>query len=252
MTPPDHQGVVMDTHIYQVFSNNSEQVAMSQSQHIQAACAQISALKEYKLCVVVGEWAPATSITDCALSLNGRGVGARYDGSFSGSHQVGSCTGMSGAVSGFSSDYKSFLRQYWEAIGIALEAHRLDLISYIYKLSNDASLLAYAMDSVLDTNFSLSYRDEVLRFLLPLFPPLKAQATYINAVTCLLVTLGDPSLAIPLLTSLVQTENLLAYQLAFDLVEGGAQDFLEAIRLELPEGDSVRKLCSFRSIANAN
>lgn len=97
-----------------------------------------------------------------------------------------------------------------QAIGVALEAHRLDLISYIYKLSNDASLLAYAMDSVLDTNFSLSYRDEVLRFLLLIFPPLKAQAAYINAVTRLLVTLGDPSLAIPLLTSLVPTENLLA------------------------------------------
>lgn len=108
------------------------------------------------------------------------------------------------------------------------------------------------MDSVLDTNFSLSYRDEVLRFLLPLFPPLEAQATHINAVTRLLVTLGDPSLAIPLLTSLVPTENLLAYQLAFDLVEGGAQDFLEAIRLELPEGDSVCILCSFRSIADAD
>jgi len=29
------------------------------------------------------------------------------------------------------------------------------------------------------------------------------------------------------------------YQFAFDLVEGGAQDFLENIRNELPDGDEV-------------
>ena len=96
------------------------------------------------------------------------------------------------------------------------------------------------MDSVLDTNFSLSYRNEVPKFLLPLFPPLESKALHVNPVTRLLVTLGDPSLAVPFLTALVPKDVLLAYQLAFDLVEGGAQDFLETIRLELPEGDSVR------------
>lgn len=95
------------------------------------------------------------------------------------------------------------------------------------------------MDSVLDMNFSLSYRDEVLNFLLPLFPPLESRASHVYAVTRLLVTLSEPSLTVPMLTKLVPTEKLLAFQLAFDLVEGGGQDFLEAVRTELPGGDAV-------------
>lgn len=97
------------------------------------------------------------------------------------------------------------------------------------------------MDAALDTGFSLSYRDEILRFLLPLFPPAssKDRSPHVHSVTRLLVTLGSPELTIPLLTSFVPNEKLLAYQFAFDLVEGGAQDFLESIRTGLPEGDEV-------------
>ena len=101
------------------------------------------------------------------------------------------------------------------------------------------------MDSVIDMTFSLSYRNEVLNFLLPLFPPLEAKASHVYAVTRILVTLSDPSLAIPTLSKLVPREKLLAYQLAFDLVEGGGQDFLVAIRTGLPEGDSVRLFIDF-------
>lgn len=97
------------------------------------------------------------------------------------------------------------------------------------------------MEAVLDTGFSLSYRDQVLHFLFPLFPQSTTGdgSPHVYALTRLLVTLSSPSLTVPLLTSLVPKEKLLAYQFAFDLVEGGAQDFLEAVRNELPEGDSV-------------
>lgn len=98
------------------------------------------------------------------------------------------------------------------------------------------------MDAVIDANVSLSYRDQVLHFLLPLFPPPNSdtKSPHVHALTRLLVTLSDPSLTVPLLTSLVPKHILMAYQFAFDLVEGGAQDFLESIRSELPEGDGVR------------
>ena len=111
MQPPNWQGVAMDTHIYQVFSDAD--VAMSQQQHISTACSVSSSLASFDLWVIVGEWAPA--ITDCAKYLNGRGVGARYDGTLSGSPKIGSCTGLSGPASSFSSSYKTFLRQFWEA-----------------------------------------------------------------------------------------------------------------------------------------
>ena len=95
--------------------------------------------------------------------------------------------------------------------------------------------------AVLDTGFSLSYRTEVLKFLLPLFPlpSSKDRSTHVHSVTRLLVSLGSPDLTIPFLKSFVPGDKLLAYQLAFDLVEGGAQDFLENIRNELPEGEGV-------------
>jgi glucan 1,3-beta-glucosidase len=80
----------------------------------QSACAQASRLTSFTtLWTIVGEW--TTASTDCAKYLNGRGVGARYDGSFSGSTRVGSCTGFSGSTSGFSASYKTFMRQYYEA-----------------------------------------------------------------------------------------------------------------------------------------
>lgn len=133
--------------------------------------------------------------------------------------------------------------EYKQAIGIALESRRLDVISGVYKQTQDTSLLSYAMEGVLNTGFSLSYRDHVLRFLFPLFPQPTAGdgSPHVHALTRLLVTLGDPSLTISFLTSLVTREQLLAYQFAFDLVEGGSQDFLETLREDLPEGDEKTK-----------
>ncbi|EIW86814.1 26S proteasome regulatory complex non-ATPase subcomplex Rpn2 Psmd1 subunit [Coniophora puteana RWD-64-598 SS2] len=130
-----------------------------------------------------------------------------------------------------------------QAIGIALEARRLDMISKVYELTEDISLLSYTMDAVLDTGFSLSYRDQVLNFLLPLFPPpaSSGQSSHLHTLARLLVVLNNPSLTIPYLNSLVSQEKLLAYQFAFDLVEGGAPDYLEAVLGSLPDGDDTTK-----------
>jgi len=117
MNPPNFQGVAFDTHVYQVFSN--DEVARSNQEHIQSACAEASTLASFPLYVFVGEWSPA--MTDCAKYLNGRGVGARYDGTKSGSQRVGSCTGKTGHGSSFSSSFKTFLRQMWEAQVISFE-----------------------------------------------------------------------------------------------------------------------------------
>ncbi|KAJ7932500.1 hypothetical protein B0H13DRAFT_1955708 [Mycena leptocephala] len=117
-------------------------------------------------------------------------------------------------------------REYKQAIGIALESRRLDVIARIYSQTKDTSLLSYAMEGVLDTGFSLSYRDQVLSFLFPLFPqPVAGDSSpHVHSLTRLLVTLSSPSLTF-----------------AFDLVEGGSQDFLESVRTELPEGDANTK-----------
>ena len=115
--PTGWDGVAVDTHIYQVFSD--EVVARNESEHIAAACEYQYSLAGYNFWVIVGEWVPAP--TDCATYLNGRGVGARYDGTYPNSTYVGSCEGMTGSAATFSDEYKSFLRKFWEAQVIAFE-----------------------------------------------------------------------------------------------------------------------------------
>ncbi|KIJ22034.1 glucan 1,3-beta-glucosidase [Paxillus involutus ATCC 200175] len=131
-TSPDYDGVAMDTHIYQVFSNADN--AMSYQEHINAACQTQSSLSGFDLWLIVGEWSPAP--TDCATYLNGRGVGSRYDGSYPGSTAVGSCTGLTGSASTFSSSYKTFLRQFWEAQVISYEAAADGWLQWTWKAEN--------------------------------------------------------------------------------------------------------------------
>ncbi|KAI0721359.1 26S proteasome regulatory complex non-ATPase subcomplex Rpn2/Psmd1 subunit [Cerioporus squamosus] len=133
--------------------------------------------------------------------------------------------------------------EYKQAIGIALESRRLDIVKSIYEQTRDTTLLTYAMEAVLDTAFPLAYRDQVLKFLFPLFPAPSgdAKSTHVYALTRILVTLNSPEMTINFLNSLVPRQKLLAYQFAFDLVEGGGQDFREAIRKDLPEGTEETK-----------
>ena len=110
-------GAAMDIHIYQMFTN--AQVAYSYDQHISTICSQGSSLSSFHLLTIVGEWTPAP--TDCAKYLNGLGRGARYDGTYDGAPYTGNCTAMTGSGQNFSSDYKTFLRKYWEAQTITYE-----------------------------------------------------------------------------------------------------------------------------------
>lgn len=114
-----HNGVAMDTHIYQMFTNGL--VGVSNSQHISSACAHANDLSTFHLWVIVGEWTPV--VNDCAKYLNGRGVGARYDGTRFGADgaRAGKCKGLTGKAAGFSASYKRFLRQMWEAQVITYE-----------------------------------------------------------------------------------------------------------------------------------
>ena len=115
--------VALDTHIYQIFTN--ELVAQSPSDHVANACGNAGLLSSTDKWTIVGEWTGAQ--TDCAKWLNGLGVGARYDGTFTndgGSSQVGSCDGKyTGTVDGLSNDDKKNIRSFIEAQLDAYEAH---------------------------------------------------------------------------------------------------------------------------------
>lgn len=110
MSEPNFEDVFLDTHNYQVFNNDFQ--TWDWETHIQGVCNQASNYASSQLWLVVGEWSLAS--TDCARWLNGRGIGARYDGSYSGSNYVGSCDAKSGDGSNFSSEYKDFLRKFYD------------------------------------------------------------------------------------------------------------------------------------------
>ncbi|KAI0264501.1 glycoside hydrolase [Gloeopeniophorella convolvens] len=112
---PQNTRVMMDYHEYQIFSD--PELARTEDEHIQFACQNLlptlAGFAPGNMWTITGEWSTAT--TDCAQWLNGRGVGARWDGSIGGGGQVfGSCEGLTGNWSTFSDDYIATLRKYWE------------------------------------------------------------------------------------------------------------------------------------------
>lgn len=54
------------------------------------------------------------------------------------------------------------------------------------------------------------------------------------------MALNSVPLSLQVINSLLPDNALLAYQLAFDLVEGGSQEFLDNFRKNVIEGDDVR------------
>ncbi|KAF9262542.1 exo-1,3-beta-glucanase [Marasmius fiardii PR-910] len=131
MSPPNWEGVAMDTHVYEMFSDEGNHKSFQD--HINTACGRAGDLSTFSLWLIVGEWTPAAN--DCARYLNGRGIGSRYDGSFPGSTRVGSCSGFTGRASSFSNDYKTFLRQHWEAQVFAAEQGE-GWIQWTWKVEN--------------------------------------------------------------------------------------------------------------------
>ncbi|KAF8293629.1 26S proteasome regulatory complex non-ATPase subcomplex Rpn2 Psmd1 subunit [Clavulina sp. PMI_390] len=142
--------------------------------------------------------------------------------------------------------------EHKQALGIALESGRLDIITRVYQQTQDTDILSYVMEAVLDTGFTLSFRDRVLHHILPLFPPPTPYASHIHSLTRIHVTLALPSLTIPFLTGLVENtkpeHRAIAYQIAFDLVGGGTQEYLEAVQSGLPEASKGPSFERLRSI----
>lgn len=103
-------------HMYQIFSDL--ELSRSFDQHISYACNLSQSFADFEssnIWTVVGEWSNA--LTDCALWLNGRGVGARWEGQWgdaSNQQVFGTCEGYTGNYSTFSQDYKNQMREYFE------------------------------------------------------------------------------------------------------------------------------------------
>jgi len=114
--------LLLDTHHYEVFDSGA--LAMSPDEHVGTACGFGGQMASNNKWTIAGEWSGA--LTDCAKWLNGRGIGARYDGTYNkggqGSSYIGSCDGKyTGSVQGLSDADRSNIKRFIEAQFVAYE-----------------------------------------------------------------------------------------------------------------------------------
>ncbi|KAG2231561.1 hypothetical protein INT48_002977, partial [Thamnidium elegans] len=123
--------------------------------------------------------------------------------------------------------------EYEQAIGIALESRRLDIVKSIIQKGDANKLLTYVLDVCMTLVQNLEFRNQVLRLLVELYKTLDSP-DYISISQCL-VHLNDPSSCAEMLKSLVEKKDeLMAYQISFDLEENATQEFLSKVSQELP------------------
>lgn len=118
--------------------------------------------------------------------------------------------------------------QYRQALGIALETRRMDIVEQSIMKSDDVSgMLAYAFQITMSLIQNRAFRNTVLRCLVGLYRGL-LKPDYVNMCQCL-IFLEDPLSVAELLENLTKGDEqsvLMAYQIAFDLYESATQQFL--------------------------
>ncbi|KAH8341049.1 hypothetical protein KR067_003492 [Drosophila pandora] len=119
--------------------------------------------------------------------------------------------------------------QFRQALGIALETRRMDIFEVAIMKSDDVrGMLAYAYNVTMSLIQNRGFRNQVLRCLVGLYRDLGVP-DYVNMCQCL-IFLEDPLAVAEMLDALtrssVETNNLMAYQIAFDLYESATQEFL--------------------------
>lgn len=119
-------------------------------------------------------------------------------------------------------------------VGIALDAYRLDIVEKVInsELSNEDSVLAligYALNIATSIIDSTTFRTQILNSLVKILTGLKSPDFFI--VSKIIVNLNDDKLATHLFTNLLESKDtnsrLIAYQVAFDLVNSASQELLD-------------------------
>ncbi|KAG1183574.1 hypothetical protein G6F36_008350 [Rhizopus arrhizus] len=130
--------------------------------------------------------------------------------------------------------------EYEQAIGIALESRRLDIIGLNIQKGDASQLLAYVLDVSMTLVQNLEFRNEVLRLLVNLYKKLE-KPDYISISQCL-VHLNDSNSCADMLKNLVEkNDELMAYQISFDLEENATQEFLSKVSSGLPSEPTVEE-----------
>lgn len=127
--------------------------------------------------------------------------------------------------------------QYRQALGIALETRRMDVVKESIMRSDDVgAMLVYAFQVTMGLIQNRGFRNTVLECLVELYRNLGVP-DYVNMVQCL-IFLEKPLVVAELLDSLTkegESQVLMAYQIAFDLYESATQEFLGQVLQALKE-----------------
>uniref|UniRef100_A0A182WSV8 26S proteasome non-ATPase regulatory subunit 1 n=1 Tax=Anopheles quadriannulatus TaxID=34691 RepID=A0A182WSV8_ANOQN len=118
--------------------------------------------------------------------------------------------------------------QYKQALGIALETRRMDIVeASIMKADDVPGMLAYAFQVTMGFIQNRAFRNTVLRCLVELYRN-AGVPDYVNMCQCL-IFLEDPLAVAEVLDGLTKESEssvLMAYQIAFDLYESATQQYL--------------------------
>lgn len=126
-------------------------------------------------------------------------------------------------------------KEYTQAIGIAIESYRLDIIEQAVGLGEHQVLLEYLFQANLNFVPHVSFRHQIFQLLVKLYRNLKVP-DYIAIAKCL-VHLNHPEESAKLLIQLQSgtDEHLcIAYQIAFDIEDNASQDFSIQVKSHLP------------------
>ncbi|KAK0403987.1 hypothetical protein QR680_017225 [Steinernema hermaphroditum] len=124
-------------------------------------------------------------------------------------------------------------------IGLALDTRRLDMLEAAVKQNKDqaaqTTLLTETVAKVLSSQLESVFRGAVLDTLFRLFSELN-EPDFVSMCECL-IKLDKPEAVAHILNRLVHNKNeLLAYQLSFDLYENATQRFIDKIEKSLAPG----------------
>ncbi|KAL4311989.1 hypothetical protein GQ457_01G033050 [Hibiscus cannabinus] len=133
-------------------------------------------------------------------------------------------------------------RKYQQAMGIAIECRRLDkLEEAITRSENVHATLSYCTNVSHSFVYRREFRREVLRLLVKVYQQLPSP-DHLSTSQCLMF-LDEPEGVANILEKLLRSENkedaLLAFQVAFDLVENEQQAFLLNVRDRLSAPKSL-------------
>ncbi|KAG0222249.1 armadillo-type protein [Mortierella sp. GBAus27b] len=140
--------------------------------------------------------------------------------------------------------------EFKQAVGIALEARRLDVVGYAIKNGGPSNILPYVYELTMTVVLDQTYRNTLLKLLVDQFKQLE-EPDYVSTNLCL-VHLGDFQASADLLQTLVnsgsQPDLLMAYQLAFDLENNATQKYLTKVTNALPTEPSEAAAPKFQKV----